>query len=380
MLSAETFHPSDLSETDISTWRMLCASRPEFASPLMGPDFALAVGKVRPDARVTVWRWPGRTAGFLAYHRRPGSYARPIGAPLSDYHGLVAEQGLDADEAMAVAGLSVYRFTGLTDPNSAFAGCGAVQRESFVIELETTAEAYLEALRAASPKRFKNYRRLDHKLDREVGELSIRGADRDQAAFDTLLRWKREQLARTGAHGFLNADWTQGLLQSLFERQEGDFQGLMVNLYAGDRLVAGHFGIRRGGVYHPWIASTDPDLAAWSPGQVFLGRAIAAMPEMGLTTYDLGPGHEHYKRPYALTTRMIGEGVATAANLGGRAAQVSEQAWSLAGAHGQGPVGRLRRRLDIIASSELSFTGRARGLAQAIGARVRRQPADLEAV
>lgn len=379
MLSAETFHPSDLSETDISTWRRLCASRPEFANPLLGPDFALAVGKVRPDARVTVWRWPGRTAGFLAYHRRPGSYARPIGAPLSDYHGLVAEQGLDADEAMAVACLSVYRFTGLTDPNRAFAG-GVVQRESFVIELETTAEAYLEALRAASPKRFKNYRRLDHKLDREVGELSIRGADRDQAAFDTLLRWKREQLARTGAHGFLNADWTQGLLQSLFERQEGDFQGLMVNLYAGDRLVAGHFGVRQGGVYHPWIASTDPELAAWSPGQVFLGRAIAAMPEMGLTTYDLGPGHEHYKRPYALTTRMIGEGVATAANLGGRAAQVSEQAWSLAGGHGQGPVGKLRRRLDIIASSELSFAGRARGLAQAIGARVRRQPAELEAV
>ncbi|MDO8910640.1 MAG: GNAT family N-acetyltransferase [Phenylobacterium sp.] len=380
MLSAETFHPNDLPETDISTWRMLCASRPEFANPLMGPDFALAVGKVRPDARVTVWRWPGRTAGFLAYHRRPGSYARPIGAPLSDYHGLVAEQGLDADEAMAVAGLSVYRFTGLTDPNRAFAGGGVVQRESFVIELETTAEAYLEALRAASPKRFKNYRRLDHKLDREVGELSIRGADRDPAAFDTLLRWKREQLARTGAHGFLNADWTQGLLQSLFERQAGDFQGLMVNLYAGDRLVAGHFGVRQGGVYHPWIASTDPELAAWSPGQVFLGRAIAAMPEMGLTTYDLGPGHEHYKRPYALTTRMIGEGVATAANLGGRAAQVSEQAWSLAGAHGQGPVGRLRRRLDIIASSELSFTGRARGLAQAIAARTRRQSAEFEAV
>ena len=380
MLSAETFHPSELSETDISTWRRLCASRPEFANPLMGPDFALAVGEVRPDARVTVWRWPGRTAGFLAYHRRPGSYARPIGAPLSDYHGLVAEQGLDADEAMAVAGLSVYRFTGLTDPNRAFAGCGAVQRESFVIELETTAEAYLEALRAASPKRFKNYRRLDHKLDREVGALSIRGADRDQAAFDTLLRWKREQLARTGAHGFLNAEWTQGLLQSLFVRQEGDFQGLMVNLYAGDRLVAGHFGVRQGGVYHPWIASTDPELAAWSPGQVFLGRAIAAMPEMGLTTYDLGPGHEHYKRPYALTTRMIEEGVATAANLGGRAAQVSEQAWSLAGGHGQGPVGKLRRRLDIIASSELSFTGRARGLAQAIAARTRRQSAEMEAV
>lgn len=378
MLTAETFHPSALPQADIATWRALCASRPEFANPLMGPDFALAVGAVRPDARVTVWRWPGRTAGFLAYHRRPGSFARPIGAPLSDYHGLVAEQGLDADEALAEAGLSVYRFTGLTDPNRAFAGFVASERESFVIELETTAEAYLEALRAASPKRFKNYRRLDHKLDREVGTLTMTGADRDQAAFDTLLRWKREQLTRTGAHDFLSPVWTRDLLQALFERRDGDFQGLMVNLYAGDRLVAGHFGIRQGGVYHPWIASTDPELAAWSPGQVFLGRAIAAMTEMGLTTYDLGPGHEHYKRPYALSTRTIGEGVATAANLGGRAAQMSEQAWSLAGAHGQGAVGKLRRRLDIIASTELSFAGRARGVVQAIGSRARRQSGELE--
>lgn len=380
MLTAETFHPSDLPQADIATWRALCASRPEFGNPLLGPDFALAVGGVRPDARVTVWRWPGRTAGFLAYHRRPGSFARPIGAPLSDYHALVAEQGLDADEALAEAGLSVYRFSGLVDPNRAFSGFVASERESFVIDLATTGVDYLEALRAASPKRFKNYRRLDHKLDREIGALSIRGPDRDQVAFDKLLSWKRAQLARTGAHDFLSPTWAQDLLQSLFERRDGDFQGLMVNLYAGDRLVAGHFGIRQGGVYHPWIASTDPELAAWSPGQVFLGRAIAAMTDLGLSTYDLGPGHEHYKRPYVLTTRAIGEGVVTAANLGGRAAQVSEQAWTLAGAHGAGAVGKLRRRLDIIATTELSFAGRARGVARAIGSQVRRQSAGMETV
>ena len=378
MLTAETFHPRDLAPTDVAAWRVLCASHPEFANPLMGPDFAQAVGTVRPDARVTVWRWPGRTAGFLAYHLRPGSFARPIGAPLSDYHGLVAEQGLEADEAMSAAGLSVYRFTGLTDPNRTFSGCAVSERDSFVIELESSGEAYLEALRASSPKRFKNYRRLDHKLDREVGTLSIVGPDRDPVAFATLLRWKREQLARTGAHDFLNPAWTRDLLQALFARQEGEFQGLMVNLYAGDRLVAGHFGIRQGGFYHPWIASTDPELGAWSPGQVFLGRAIAAMTDMGLTTYDLGPGHEHYKRPYALTIRALGEGVATAANLGGRAAQMSEQAWNLAGAQGSGAVGKLRRRLDIIASTELSLAGRARGVVAAIGSRARRTSGEME--
>jgi len=69
---------------------------------------------------------------------------------------------------------------------------------------------------------------------------------------------------------------------------------------------------------------------------------------------------------------MIGEGMAAAAGSRGRAADAAEKAWSLAGAHGAGPVGRLRRRLDIIAISELSLGGRAKGFAAALAARALR--------
>jgi len=379
MLTAETFHPVYLSESDIATWRGLCASRPDFANPLLGPDFALAVGEVRSDARVTVWRWPERVAGFLGYHRRPGGFARPIGAPLSDYHALVAAPGLDAEHALTVAGLAAFRFTGLIDPNHAFGSGVAAEHEAYLINLHGPADAYLEALRVESPKRFKNYRRLDHKLDREVGELTVRAPDRDPEAFDNLIAWKRAQLVRTGAHDFLRPSWTQALMASLFNRDHGDFQGLMINLYAGERLVAGHFGIRAGGVYHPWIASTDPELAAWSPGQVFLQRAIAAMPELGLTTYDLGPGHDHYKRPYALDTRVVAEGTATSSGSRGLMAQASEQAWALAGANRAGLVGSFRRRLDVISASELSLADRAAGLAEALAAKTRPQVGLAEA-
>lgn len=369
MLTAETFHPRDLSVQDEAAWRALCAADRAYCSPLMGPEFAQAVGAVRDDARVTIWRDGGQMAGVLAYHRRPGAFARPIGAPLSDYHGPILADGLDFAEALTLARLSAYRFTGLS---AARGGVEAtVAKDSFAIELAGSAEAYLEALRAASPKRFKNYRRLDHKLDREVGPLRV-VADTDPAAFGSLMAWKREQIARTGVHDFLGAAWTNALMRNLFERRDGDFQGLMLNLYAGDRLVAGHFGVRRGATYHPWIASTDPEMAAWSPGQVFLGRAIAAMPELGLATYDLGTGHEHYKRPYAMTVRPVGEGLATAKGAAGRVAQASEQAWVLAGAGGEGPVGRLRRRLDAIATVELSLGARTRGLAQALATGGRR--------
>lgn len=372
MLRLEVHHPAELTDADIVAWRELCASRPEFRSPLLGPDFARAVGAVRPDARVAIWREGERGVGFFAYHHRPGGMARPIGAPLSDYHGLVADRPLDIQQDLAEFGLAAFRFTGLVDPYSDFASAISGVHQAHVIELERSADAYLEQVRAASPKRFKNYRRLDGKLDREVGPLTLRAPDFDRDAFNQLLGWKREQLARTGAHDFLAPTWTRDLLASFLDMREGPFQGLMINLYVGDHLLAGHIGVRVGDVYHPWIASTDPAMAAWSPGQLFLLRAIAAMPGLGLKVYDLGPGHDHYKRPYAFSSRMIGEGTMAASGPRGRAAVASEKAWLLAGANGAGPLGRLRRRLDIIATSELSLAGRAKGLAGAIAARALR--------
>ena len=93
MLDVETIHPSLLSAVDAVLWRSLAASEESFGNPLLGPDFAQAVGKVREDARVAVVRRAGETVGFLPFHRRPGGLARPIGSPLSDYHGLVSRPG-----------------------------------------------------------------------------------------------------------------------------------------------------------------------------------------------------------------------------------------------------------------------------------------------
>ncbi len=377
MLRAETFHPSDLPPGLVEAWREMCEQHPDFRNPLLGPDFAQAVGKVRGDARVTVWYWStlnggSRPAGFLAYHRRTGGVARPIGAPLSDYTALVSSDVLDIDEALTVAGLPAYRFNGLVDPYGSFRTVQTLEQESYLIGLDGSADDYLEALRVNSPKRFKNYRRLDHKLDREVGALRIVAHDADPAVLTQLLDWKRDQLARTGGQDFLRPDWIRQLLAGLHQQTEGPMQGLLISLYAGSDLVAGHFGIRSGAAYHPWIAATDPRFAAWSPGQIFLLRAIAAMPELGLATYDIGPGHDHYKRPYARSTRLIRSGAATATTALGRAAQVTEQAWALAGARGDGAVGRLRRRLDAITAVEPSFGGRAVSLVATLASRARR--------
>jgi CelD/BcsL family acetyltransferase involved in cellulose biosynthesis len=374
-LRASTFRPAEAPTALIDAWRGLSAQSAAFDGPLLGPDFALAVGECREDARVTVFERAGEPIGFLAYHLRPGGFARPIGSPFSDLHGLVSEAGADLriDAALAAAGLSAYRATGLVDPFGVF-GSGFTagdERAAYEIRLTGCADDYLEGLRSESPKRFKNMRRLEHKLEREVGPLRLI-ADTDIAAFERTLAWKREQFRRTGAHDVLGPDWSRALMTRLFGRTDGDFRGLMLSLYAGDVHVGSHFGVRLGDHFHPWLASTNPDYAAYSPGQTFLMQAIAAMPAHGLAAYGLSHGHDHYKKPFVREPFMVGEGLATAASPSGAVARLREGTWDLPGVAGTAAAGRLKRRLDHIASVELSPAGRMRGLVEAFTARVMR--------
>ena len=381
---AATCHPSNLSADEIAAWRAMAADEPAFANPLLGPDFARAVGAVRPEASVTVWRGAdGAPLAFLAHQRAQGGVARPIAGPLSDYQALISRRAdkLDGARLLSVAGLAAWRYTALIDPHGVFARPSLAHEAHRIVldaPTETAADAYLEAIRAASAKKFKNYRRLGHALEREVGELRMAAPDDSAAAFGQLMTWKREQLARTGVFNFLGPAWTNLLLETIFARREGDFRGLMMGLYAGDRLVAGQFGVRQGDYFHPWIASVDPEMSAWSPGQLFLTRAVEAMPGLGLRAYDLGPSHDHYKRPYALTQVMVGEGSATARSAAGWINSAVEDAWILAGARRGGLLGKVRRRLDAIATTETTTSGRVRGLAAAAAsmARPRRRGAE----
>ena len=378
MRQRHTLHPGDLSVEEIAAWRAITAAHPAFASPLLGPDFALAVGAVRTDARVAIWRRDGEAVGFLPHHLKASGLARPIGAPLSDYHALVSKAPMDVRAGLAEAGLGALRFTGLIDPLGLFERAVRTRATAYVIELQTGAEPYLEALRAQSPKRFKNYRRLQSKITREVGELTLCAPDRDPQAFAQLIAWKRDQLSRTGAHDFLAPVWTRQLMENLFQTHDGDFRGLMLTMRVDGRVVAGHFGVRLGEVYHPWIASTDPEMGAFSVGQLFLLQAIEAMPGLGLRTYDLGPGHDHYKAPYALTQQQIGEGTAVARGAAGWSSRLGEGAWRLAGA-GWGPVaGQVRRRFETISDLEQTLGGQMRGLASAVVARGRRGGVEIE--
>jgi CelD/BcsL family acetyltransferase involved in cellulose biosynthesis len=332
---------------------------------LLSPEFTLVVGEVRADARVAVWR-DGAAAGFLAHHRRPGGFARPIGAPFCDYHALVGSPDLQVDgrEALSGAGLHALRLNGLIDPHAVFAASVDVWSEGRRVVLSGAAD--LAGLAATTRNRVKNVRRYRRRLEERVGPARIVAPDRDQAAFDRLIGWKRAQIARTGVHDFLGPPWTRALMQRLFETREGAFQGLLINLYAGNELAAGHFGVQLNGHYHPWIGAVNPEFAACSPGSVHQWMAMEAMPGLGLHAYDLGPGPEAWKRQFANQSIRVGAGFAASHDLGGQLAGLREGVWRLPALGRIEELGRFRRRLDHIAAVELDFPGRVRGLANAV--------------
>ncbi len=372
-IQAEVKHPSALSDADIAQWRAFCAAEPAFRNPLLGPDFARLVGEVRTDARVAVLRRRGSTVGFLPFHKRGSGYARPIGAAFSDYHALVSAPGERPDlaEAMRAAGVGALRFTGLVDPAGACPLARPSPMQGHLIALAGSPEARHDALRAANPKRYKNWRRLENKLEREFGAVSVSPGDRDPAAFAQLLDWKREQFRRTGAHDVLRPAWAQALFAAAFAARSSELCGVMTTLRAGGRLVAGHFGVASAGVCHVWISAMDPDCVAGGPGQVLMLHAPELMQALGLRVYDLGPGHAHYKAPFATGQVSLGEGVALAAGSANLAARSMEGAWALAGGRIDA-VGRLRRRLDQIDAAELSISGRVLGLIEAVAGQGRR--------
>ena len=80
-IEVEIVRASALSASDIAAWRALQAANPAFANPLFGPDFGLLASRARSDARVAIYRRLGLPIAFLAFHARPGGFARPIGAP-----------------------------------------------------------------------------------------------------------------------------------------------------------------------------------------------------------------------------------------------------------------------------------------------------------
>jgi CelD/BcsL family acetyltransferase involved in cellulose biosynthesis len=343
-------------------WRDLQAATPDFMSPLLGPDFAILIAKYRPDAKLAVGYMDEQAVAFFPFHPTSSGYARAIGAPFCDYQAIVSDPAASISGADFVgkAGIASLWCSSLSDPHGLFDQTTMTPVEAYRIDCTETGTAYMHLLRQANSKWTKNVRRLRSKMEREMGAISLVGHDTSKTSFDTIMAVKIRQLYKTGLTNVFRPRWVKAFMQELFEMRSGVFGGCLVSLYAGDKLVAGQFGVRYGDWYHPWIVSSVPEYHSLAPGILCLSEMIGAADELGFRIIDLASDHGHYKShfcpvPYLAYGGIVGHRPETAPG------------------QDQGPLGLIERRLDLISTVEPDFAGRV----SAIGAAVRALPRRL---
>lgn len=348
MLSVKILKSPELDAATEAVWRDMCAQNEFFRSPLLSPEFFREVSKVREDAFVAVYSENNKIIAFLAFHLRPNNFARPIGAPFSDYSALItyADAKISIQTALGLAGISKFRAIGWIDPYnlSAEFPCEIEEAHAMDFSLE-------EPPHSASKKHRKNVNRLRRHINEKYGEIDFVFDDLERSHFDEMVKIKRNQTVFTGVHDFLSPPWVQKLMENLRNGPRDGLHGLLLTMRAGGKPIAWQFGPRLGAYAHPWIFAYNNDYAQYSPGQIYLMDCAESLKANGITVYDLSTGSQQYKRTFCNRHSNVKHGLITPE------VQNSSFEQKLPNV-----AKRLSRRIDQIACLELEFSGRVSGL------------------
>ena len=358
-LHIETLAMDALSETDRAAWLALRAADPQLESPYHHPDYHALVDRHMGGGRLTVARRDGRLVAVLPW--QGGRFARPSGAPMSDYQGVIGE---DMPVATLLKGEAVgaFHYTAIPDDDGV-----ATAR----IEIGDP-ERWRAEQGGSYRRHLKSTRRRSRKAEDEIGSPRIVTQSRDIDAYQALMRWKREKFAETGKYDVLANSGTSGLLRELWERgPETALRCDLHVLYFGGRIAACDLGLTDGHVFHSWIVGYDADLLPYAPGIQLLEGLITDSPGLGYGVIDLGPGLDGYKRHYASHPRHVGAGVVTLPSAAGLMAGLYDSAEEALRAKTGDALGKVRRRYSQIAACEPRLTGRAAAMASAVSGHFR---------
>ncbi len=331
-------------------WEAIRRAVPALQSPFFTYDFCALVASVRDDVRVGVLSDSGALRGFFPFQRDAIGRGRPVGGKLSDYHGVIAEPELawDPQDLLRAVRLRSYSFDHLAPVDGVFRRYVRAFDASPALELSAGFEAYREAARAAGLGGPREAAMKSRRLERRVGELRLVFHEPDVRALKVLLHWKSLQYRRTTGFDPLSLRWVLEVIERVHGAHTATFAGVLSCLYAGDRLVASHLGLRAGAVLHSWIPAYDTELATYSPGMVLLLALAESAAANGIHTLDLGKGPESYKRRFATTGGPVAIGSVERGLLASATFRTSEAAWSaLLSSPLYDRAHQLRRRLQF---------------------------------
>ena len=359
----------DLTAKERAVWSGIRANNRALRSPYFDVNYTLRVAGIRDDIRVIIASKDERPVAFLPI--QGDAFALPVGAPMTDYHGVIAAADYVCDPVAMLAGAGVGVLHYEAWVRAGTGGDHPDARPCAAIAMPAGGADWRAKQGGSYRRHLKGLRRRTRKASEEYGEPRAELKTHNAAIFETLLSWKRAQYARTGKYDVLTTGWTEVLLAQLFEATSDEsLRADMHALYFGDRLAAIDLGLTDGETYHSWITAYDPQFHAVSPGMQLLELIIEQSAELKYKVLDLGPGLEGYKHHYADENMgyvssgfFAARGPAAAlSKLYGAAEHAGERTDV---AIGKLP-GKLRRRYSQVSACDPSLSGRAKAMLSAV--------------
>ena len=356
-MEIQVLRPGEISAPRLARWAELQAADIVLDSPFLSPGWARAVeraqGSSAHDFRVAVVQDSGRDVAFLPL-RTGALTAMPVGAPMCDYQGLVAEAGFEIDPKALIraAGVQRYDFSCMLESQAEFAPFSRGRDFVHVIDVAQGYAAYEAARREMGSGILKDLDKKRRKAERDFGTARFTAYSRSRADFDKLVEWKSAQFQSTRQTDIFKAGWTRRLIGELFESRDPDFGAVLFTLHFGDELAAVHLHMRGRRTVHAWLIAHDPEYDRISPGILLFQDILRWMDDTPFQRLDLGPGDYQFKRSLANAGQWVTHGFV---GLASPVSLLREAAYGVRAAAEALPLGRLSelpgkvmRRLDVI--------------------------------
>ncbi len=316
-MQAVSLHPEKLSPLEISVWRAILAEEAHLDSPYLTPDWAQSVGRARSDARVVVYYNGSTPFAFLPVQRRNRRSALPLGGPICDYQAVVCRSSDQVDLKLALKALNVDRidFSGALAEGRFLGHKIRTATPGHIVDISNGWEAYAAERRDAGSQILKRTAKKYRKLQKDHSDVVFEAFTHDNAAFEQLLEWKRDQWRRTNCPDVFAHDWVKQVVNETNEAVSDNFGGELFTLKVDGELAAVIFCLRANTTLHAWFVSYNPKFDNYSPGQICFVETLKAMAEKGFEKLDLGPGDYRFKASLANTQRISGCGYVGGVNL-----------------------------------------------------------------
>ncbi len=283
---------SGLSARELAAWSAFQQADASLHHPFLSPQFIQAVAAVHDRVEVGIRELDREPVGFFPFER----VARGAAWLVSDLQGMVLRSGVTWNPAALLRGcrLSAWHFDHLVVSQVPFQPYHQKRDAAPYIDMRRGFDHYHQTT-AARSRVFADVVRKSRNLARDVGDLRFEMHTTDTAAFASLIEWKRRRLIRSHFFDVFEVEWVVRLLDQLRTTNENGFAGWLSVLYAGDRLVAVHFGLRYHHVVSSWIPTYDERYARYSPGLILHVELVRRAAAENVTHIDLGRGLNQLK-------------------------------------------------------------------------------------